>query len=480
LVEVADQIQSWHQKEYTNSLQVLDQIPHADQGTAETIANAETIGCFQIEIPGMRATLREINAKSIEDIMAALALYRPGPLRGGLRDAFVRRFRGEEEVTHIHDSLTELLNDTLGVILYQEQVLKIAHEIGGLSIAEADILRRAMSHFDPGGVMITLRNNFVQGASRQHNVPAEIAERIWEMMAAFAGYGFPKAHAASYAQLAWNSAWCKTHFPAEFMCAVLGYSGGYYSQRVYLMETRRLGLTVNPPHINHANERFRVAYPNGQPVLYMGLNQVHDLTHKTIKAIITQRPFHSVEDFLVRVNPQRKEAQHLIVSGALEGLATIPEALQHIKHTQPRGQMNLFATPTPEEDWDILQKSQAQQEVLGISLEISPLEKFADQIQSAGAVSTLEAENLIGTLICVAGMRQAYRRFRNRSNQMMAHLTLEDFEGSLAVLIPPQPYRRYHQLLSEVGPFLVEGTVEEDQKRGRVRLVAERIHLLNN
>jgi DNA polymerase III alpha subunit len=195
----------------------------------------------------MRATLQEINAKSIEDIMAALALYRPGPLRGGLRDAFVRRFRGEEPVTHIHESLSKLLENTMGVILYQEQVLQIAHELGGLTLAQADILRRAMSHFDPGGVMETLRKNFIDGAAQRRNVPPETANRIWEMMAAFAGYGFPKAHAASYARLAWNSAWCKTHYPAEFMSAVLGIGGGYYSQRVYLMEARRLGLQVNPP-----------------------------------------------------------------------------------------------------------------------------------------------------------------------------------------------------------------------------------------
>ncbi len=478
LGEVANQIQSWRQKDYQSGLQVLEQIPHDDPETAVTVVNARTIGCFQIESPGMRATLREIKANSVEDIMAALALYRPGPLRGGLRDAFVRRFRGEESVSHIHDSLTHLLSDTLGVILYQEQVLKIAHEIGGLSIAQADILRRAMSHFDPGGVMDTLRNHFIEGACQNYKVPADTAERIWDMMAAFAGYGFPKAHAASYAQLAWNSAWCKTHFPAEFMCAVLGYGGGYYSQRVYLMEARRLGLTVNPPHINHADERFRVAYPNGQPVLYMGLNQVRDLTHRTIESIVENRPYTSMEDFLTRVNPQKKEARHLVLCGALEGLITIPAGLQRLEHKQPPGQLNLFAGSTDDSDWDSTQKSTAQHEILGISLEISPLEQYADQIQAAGAVSTLEAENLAGEKIRVAGMRQAFRRFRNRSDQMMANLTLEDFEGSLTVLIPPTLYRQRYTIFSEYGPFMAEGILEEDQQRGRLRLVAERIELI--
>ncbi len=366
LGEVANRIQSWRLSEFKNGLDVLAQIPLEDKETSQTVIEARTIGCFQIESPGMRATLREIQARTMEDIMAALALYRPGPLRGGLRDAFVRRFRGEEQVTHIHESLTDLLKDTLGVILYQEQVLRIAHELGGLSIAQADILRRAMSHFDPGGVMETLRRNFIQGARERRSVPPETAERIWDMMAAFAGYGFPKAHAASYAQLAWNSAWCKTHFPAEFMAAVLGFGGGYYSQRVYLMEARRLGLTVNPPHINHSNHHFRVTYPNGFPQLYMGLNQVRDLTQRTIQTIIKKRPFTSLEDFLIRVDPQRKEAQHLVMVGALDGITSIPQGLARIEHKRPPGQMQLFGESGFSDDWNEDQKLEAQREILGV------------------------------------------------------------------------------------------------------------------
>ena len=483
LGEVADQIQTWHQSEYQNGLQVLDTIPHDDPETSQTISNARTIGCFQIESPGMRATLREIKAQSVEDIMAALALYRPGPLRGGLRDAFVRRFRGEEQVSHIHESLQELLSDTLGVILYQEQVLRIAHELGGLSIAEADILRRAMSHFDPGGVMNTLRKNFIEGAAQKHTIPVQTAEHIWDMMAAFAGYGFPKAHAASYAQLAWHSAWCKTHYPAEFMCAVLGYGGGYYSQRVYLMEARRLGLMVKPPHINHASRRFRAAYPNGQPILYMGLNQVRDLTQKTIRSIISNRPFHSLDDFLIRVDPQKKEVRHLIMCGAFEGLVSIPHALAHINHRRMPGQLNLFSDSDrtelgPSREWDLEQISTAQHQILGVSLMLSPLERFSDQIQSAGAVSTLEAANLIGQRIVVAGMRQTFRRFRNRSNELMGQLTLEDTEGSISIRIPPAVYRQHHKEFHQEGPFLVEGIMEEDTHRKQVSMLAERIQLL--
>jgi len=479
LGEVADRIQSWRLSEFSNGLEVLASIPLEDEATSQTVVEAKTIGCFQIESPGMRGTLREIQAKTVEDIMAALALYRPGPLRGGLRDAFVRRFRGEEEVTPIHSSLTDLLGSTYGVILYQEQVLRIAHELGGLSIAQADILRRAMSHFDPGGVMDTLRRNFIQGARARHDVPEETAERIWEMMAAFAGYGFPKAHAASYAQLAWNSAWCKTHYPAEFMAAVLGFGGGYYSQRVYLMEARRLRLPLHPPHVNHSNGHFRVIYPKGEPHLYMGLGQVRDLTQRTLRNIIQNRPYHSLEDFLLRVDPQRKEAQHLLMVGALDGLVTIPEGLQRIEHKRPPGQMQLFGAPEASADWDEARRLQAQRELLGVTLGMSPLEQIADEIQSCGAITTLEAEDHSGEKVTLAGMRQTLRRTHSRSsNQMMAYLTLEDLEGSLQVLVPPRLYLAAYEDLREAGPFLIEGLIENDPERHQIRMIAEKVRLI--
>ena len=478
LGEVANKIQSWRRSEFKTGLEVLRNIPGEDPDTADTVQKAKTIGCFQIESPGMRATLREINAKNIEDIMAALALYRPGPLRGGLRDAFVRRFRGEESVTHIHQSLSNLLNSTYGVILYQEQVLRIAHELGGLSITQADILRRAMSHFDPGGVMDTLRQSFITGAALRHNVPPETAQRIWEMMAAFAGYGFPKAHAASYAQLAWNSAWCKTNFPAEFMAAVLGFRGGYYSQRVYLMEARRLKLELSHPHINHSNHRFCVKYPKGEAILYMGLAQVRDLTRKTIETIFRNRPFLNLEDFIIRVNPQKKEAQNLIMCGALDGLTTIPLGLDRIAYTQPPGQFQLFIDSHHTKDWNIQQRLKAQQEILGVSLAITPLEQFTEHIQSEGAVTTVESQNMIGRKIKVAGMRQTLRRFRTSTNQMMCYLILEDLDGSLRVMIPPHVYKKNYITLRDSDLFLVEGVMEQDTEHKRIRMIAEEITTL--
>ncbi len=280
--------------------------------------------------------------------MVALALYRPGPLTGGLKRTFVERYRAKQAgetsaFEHLHPSLAPLLDETYGVILYQEQVLRIAHELAGFSLAEADLLRRAMSHFDPGKQMQTLQEKFVEGAALRQGIPPETAERIWELMAAFAGYGFPKAHAASYAQIAWRAAWSKVHHPAIFMAAVLANWGGYYSQRVYLNEARRLGLTVRAPHINYAQREFSVQYSGQQAALFMGLDQVRDLTRNTQKRMIAARPFTSLTDFLVKVDPRPQEVENLIRVGALEGLGEIPALLRQVsKQDWKKGQFPLF------------------------------------------------------------------------------------------------------------------------------------------
>ena len=380
--DVAGALYAAQPSAYTAPLDVLDAIPDDDPATADLVRNGRTVGCFQIESPGMRATLREIGARSIDDVMVALALYRPGPLTGGLKDAFVRRHRGEEPVAHLHPALAPLLEDTYGVILYQEQVLRIAHELAGLSLADADLLRRAMSHFDPGKQMQTLQERFIAGAAARNRVAEDVARRIWELMAAFAGYGFPKAHAASYAQVSWRAAWCKAHHPALFMAAVLANWGGYYGQSRYLMEARHLGLAVRPPHVNHSQREFSVSYPEGRPVLFMGLDQVRDLTRRTQARILSQRPFQSLDDFLSRADPRPVEAENLVQVGALQGFGSIPGLLTALKSPQSRGgQLSFFPVQAPElPEWTPEQQAAAQQALLGVSVSVHPLELVAARI----------------------------------------------------------------------------------------------------
>jgi DNA-directed DNA polymerase III PolC len=460
--------------------EILDTIPEDDPVVSQMISQGRTIGCFQIESPGMRATLKEVKASSVDDIMVALSLYRPGPLTGGLKDSFVRRHLGKETTEQLHPALSSLLADTYGVILYQEQVLRIAHELAGLSLADADMLRRAMSHFDPGKQMQTLKEKFVTGAFERKQVPEEIADRIWELMAAFAGYGFPKAHAASYAQVSWRSAWCKTHYPAFFMAAVMANWGGYYSQRVYMNEARRLGLKLRPPQVNYAEREYSVKVLEGNPALFMGLDQVRDLTQRTQTAIIRLRPFRDMTDFLARVDPRPVEAENLVRVGALDDMGRIPVLLQQLEHGGwQAGQMSLFSLgDSKAEDWSLEQKVKAQEDILGTGVVAHPLELVEQQIAAAGALTTLEAASRLDQQVRVAGMRQIWRRSLTTRGEYIYFMSLEDLEGVLDVVITAEVYRRSKAALSTSGPFVVEGRADLDSHRGEPIIRAERIWLL--
>ncbi len=460
--------------------EILDTIPREDPAVSQMLSQGRTIGCFQIESPGMRATLKEVKASSVDDLMVALSLYRPGPLTGGLKDAFVRRHLGKEATEHLHPAVSSLLEDTYGVILYQEQVLRIAHELAGFSLADADLLRRAMSHFDPGKQMQALQEKFVSGAWERNQVPEEIANRIWELMAAFAGYGFPKAHAASYAQVSWRSAWCKTHYPAFFMAAVLANWGGYYSQRVYMNEARRLGLKLRPPEVNRAEREFSVKVLDGGPVLFMGLDQVRELTQRTQARITTKRPFSSFTEFITRVDPRPVEAENLVKVGALEGFGTIPGLLHQLEHGgRQAGQLSLFSLgESDEDDWSLDQKVAAQEEILGTGVIAHPLELAEKKIASAGALNTVDAASRLEQHVRVAGMRQIWRRSITTRGDYIYFMSLEDLEGMLDVVITSEVYRRSKAALATAGPYVVEGLVNLDSQRGEPFIRAEKIWAL--
>ncbi len=474
------------QADQANPLLVLESIPEDDPEVSALVERGGTIGCFQIESPGMRATLREIHARRVDDILAALALYRPGPLTGGQKNAFVARYRGLEPIKYPHPALEGLLNDTFGVILYQEQVLRIAHELGGFSLAEADLLRRAMSHFDPGKQMQALKERFIAGAFERRGVPGDSAERIWEMMAAFAGYGFPKAHAASYAKVAWQSAWCKLHHPAHFLAAVLANWGGYYGQQVYLTEARRLDLAVRPPLVNAAQPEFSVQPLDGRSTLVMGMNQVRELTHRTQERILRYRPFASLADFLARADPRPAEAENLARAGALEGFGSIPAILRRLALGGWRGgQLPLFdlAPTAPANaieagdppDWSLAEKAAAQERILGVSLAAHPLELCARPLAAARALSTVEAAARLGQPVRVAGMRQTWRRAASGQGAYTYFMSLEDLEGMLEVVIPGGVYQQARSGLSGPGPYVIEGVVELDAERGEPFIRAEKI-----
>jgi DNA-directed DNA polymerase III PolC len=452
-------------------------IPSDDPATGELLARADTIGCFQIESPGMRRTLLELGAHCLEDLAVAMALYKPGPLRGGLKDAFVRRHLGQEAVHYLHPALKPILESTHGVVLYQEQVLRIAHDLAGFSLGEADHLRRGIAHLGHGAEMMPWRDDFIQRVGQVSQVPPDVAERLWELMASFASYGFLKAHASSYATVAYQTAYLKAHHPAEFMTAVLGNWGGYYPQRVYLEEARHMGLELHPPHINHSGRRFALEHGSkGRSLLWMGLGQVRELTRRTMAAILAarkERPFETLDDLLQRARPSRTEAENLIKAGALDRLGTGRKALlSELSGREPGAPLQL-ALPwaeAPEEEFAPVEKLALEIEMLGWPVSSHPLAPFAEALDSQGRVRSDQLAEQSGRRVVAAGAR--LRLWGERRGGM----SLGDEAGFFRLRLPPD-LRLGPGRLGKLGPYRAWGRVQMDS-RGAATILVEKIEPL--
>ncbi len=314
----------------------LAAIPLDDSATAALLAQGDSVGVFQCESNGARRTLRQLNVRTVQDLAMANAFFKPGPATGGMAASFIRRYRGEESADFLHPTLAPILGPTQGVLIFQEQILRVARAIAGLSWSEADYLRRGMSKFQPQA-MAAMRARFISGCQRPAPAgPAftpEQARTLWEQVQAFAGYGFNQGHATAYADVSYRSAYLKTHWPAAFLAARLANFGGFHHPAIYIAEAVRLGIAVRPPHINQSQRHFTLHYTEEAPhtpVLWMGLGQVRQLRRTAARLIIAQaqtRPFSSVQDLLVRVPLQTKEITYLIQCGALDGLDTSRAAM---------------------------------------------------------------------------------------------------------------------------------------------------------
>lgn len=319
----------------------LAEISLDDAPTADLLARGETIGVFQCESDGAQRTLRKLKARTVADLAVANAFFKPGPAMGGMAAAFVRRYRGEEAVSYLHPALQPILGRTKGVLIFQEQVLRLAREIAGLTWEQADHLRRGMSHFG-AAEMAALHEQFVAGCLRPAPAgpsftPAQ-AQTLWEQIMPFAGYGFNQGHATAYADVSYRSAYLKTHYPAEFLCARLADWGGFHHPAIYMAEAVRLGIAVRPPHVNFSGEAFGLTTDHRpltvedksssivhrpSSILYMGLGQVRDLRQAAVAALVRERQrgaFRDLRDLLNRAPLRPKELDHLIRAGALDGL----------------------------------------------------------------------------------------------------------------------------------------------------------------
>jgi DNA-directed DNA polymerase III PolC len=385
----------------------VEEIPLDDAATGRLLAEGETIGVFQCESEGAQSTLRKLRASTVRDLAVANAFFKPGPATGGMAGAFVRRYRGEEPVSYLHPSLAEILGPTRGVLLFQEQILRVATEVAGLTWRQADQLRKGMSHFG-AKQMEALRETFVAGCMRTQAGPglsATQATMLWEQVVAFAGYGFNQGHATAYADVSFRSAYLKRHWPAAFLAARLADRGGFHHPAVYIAEARRLGITVRPPHVNHSDTEFAYCPADPRPVLWMGLGQVRELTHKGIERIVAaraERPFASLPDLVGRVELRPQEIAHLIQCGALDGLgANRPSLLSQAaalasQRTKPRarpGQLSLplaierepealTVAPSPTAADPALLKSylEWEQHLLGFPVSVHPLDLITDRL----------------------------------------------------------------------------------------------------
>lgn len=418
----------------------LDAIPLDDPATGDLLARAETIGVFQCESTGAQRTLRQLKARTVQDLAMANAFFKPGPALGGMARLFVLRYRGEAPVAYLHPALEPILGRTKGVLIFQEQILRIATEIAGLSWQQADFLRRGMSHFGRQE-MESMRAAFIAGCMRPAPdgpaFSAQQATTLWEQVEPFAGYGFNQGHATAYAGVSYRSAYLKTHFPAEFFAARLAGWGGFHHPAIYIAEARRLGIAVRPPHVNHSGRKFTLGRERSEgsgergaigdaarvslsalrspllvprSTLWMGLGQVRDLRQAAVRAIVAarrERPFTSLRDLLSRVALQDKEAQHLAQCGALDGLgasrAGLLAELQEVRRAGSVQQMAFAfpAEPVPSET--PAQRLAWEQRVLGWPVSVTPLE--AQDTPAPAATALAELTSQPGRPVTVAGYR---------------------------------------------------------------------------
>jgi DNA polymerase III subunit alpha len=322
----------------------FEAIPENDPETCAVIAAGRTMGLFQIESPGMRGLLRTMKARTLEEMAAALALIRPGAAEYGSKELFLKRLRGQAPVVYPHESLKAILGDTLGVCIYQEQVMQIAQAVGSMSLAEADLVRRSASKFSGQRERERLRGKFLKAAERLGLQGSE-REEAWMMVEKFAGFGFCKAHAATYADISYRMTYLKTHHTAEFLAAMCSAGAGFYHVSAYVEEAKRWGITVRLPSVN----RSRMAHTaereeeNGKSALRIGLMQVKGLRVETILELVrvreTRGAFRSLENFLARVPVERDEIEALIKCGAFDDVCgmTRPAMLWQWNLLQARG-----------------------------------------------------------------------------------------------------------------------------------------------
>ena len=471
----------------------LETVPLDDVETYEKVFHKGlTSGVFQFESHGMRDVLRKYQPNSIEDLTALNALYRPGPIQGGMIDDFVDRKHGRKKVEYELPELKEILQETLGVIVYQEQVMQIANRLAGYSLGEADLLRRAMGK-KKAEEMAQQRERFVEGAAQRKFPPKKI-EKIFDLMAQFAGYGFNKSHSAAYALLAYHTAYLKTHYPVEFMAALLTSVTGSTDDVVkYINECREMGISVEAPDINVSDANFT---PHGEAIRF-GLAAVKNVGGNAIESIVAARKklgrFKSTYEFCENVDLRllnKRVLESLIKSGAMDSLgrraqlmAVLDRAMdraQKVQRDAESGQHGLFGVFQQEEseahndklpnipDWDEQARLASEKEILGFFISGHPLEKYKGKLQDLQALSIVEIGAMTKSTgkdetIATAGIIGNVRVLKSKRGDFYAQSTLEDMSGSIDMIVFPEAYKRLGDKVKLEVPVLVRAGVRIEE-----------------
>ncbi len=453
----------------------LDHLPDPDPLTAELLQTGATIGCFQIESPAMRALLRNTFADTTDMLIKTLSLIRPGPSGSGMKKHFIARRLNQEPTEYLHPVLNDVLNDTYGIMLYQEDILKVAHAIAGISLAEADSLRRAITKkSDPtelGLFMKTFRDKALA-----NGVAEDVTQKIWELIANFAKYSYCKAHACTYGMLAYQCAYLKAHFPAEFFAAVLSNRGGFYHAAVYFEEARRLGIEILPPDLN----RSEYHYTTENGAIRVGFIEIRNLSSAAVHAILAQRSkrvFSSFADFCHRTAIGYGDVVSLIESGACDSMGlSRPELLWEAKQFYSRRTKDLFTkSARPQShfslqttysipyhlcDYSSRMKFEQEWISLGFPLKSPPFRRFFPLPDHLPFVLSPDLTSYAGCQVVLMGWLIAERRVGVRSHGVMKFLTFEDPAGIFEAVLFPETYNQFGGLMLSQGPYIVSGIVQ--------------------
>ena len=470
----------------------LDKLPLDDPAVFELFCKTRTDGVFQFESGGMKDILRRLKPERFEDLVALNALYRPGPLGGGLVDDFIKRRHGKIKVEYPHPLLEEILRETYGVVVYQEQVMQIASVMGGYSLGEADILRRAMGK-KKKEVMEAEEKRFVERATEK-GIKAHEAKKVFELMAYFAGYGFNKSHSAAYALVAYHTAWLKAHFPVHFMAALLTTEKGNTDKMVqYVSACREMQIEVKPPGVNTSGLDFTV---EGDSIRF-GLSAIKNVGEGAIKALLQAReghgPFDTLHSLCAEIDSRlvnKRVLEAFVQSGALDSFgakrsqldAAIDAALEHGQRQRmdrEAGQGNLFGgvesteTPAPKlmdlPEWDEMTRLNHEKATLGFYVSGHPLESYTETLKTYATHTVADLhETESGTQVAVAGMISNLRRRKSKKGAWWASLSFEDTAGQIEVLVFPKAYESCQNMLEDDRATLITGKYDVNEERRRI------------